>query len=120
MRRKPCQRRYRRRTSLCYKRLFSGAPVSWRISRAAESQEEDMLDSAKAILKLKKRPQTIEGLDISNLHGQMAVGTVVSFFDGRPRKSRYRNYRIKAVEGIDDYGMMAELVTRRLSEINSA
>ena len=86
------------------------------LSRAAESQEEDILDSARAILKLKKRPQTIEGLDISNLHGQMAVGTVVSFFDGRPHKAGYRNYRIKAVEGIDDYGMMAELVTRRLSK----
>ena len=86
------------------------------LSRAAESQEEDMLDSARSILKLKRRPQTIEGLDISNLHGDMAVGTVVSFHGGRPHKAGYRNYRIKGVAGIDDYGMMAELVTRRLSK----
>ncbi len=86
------------------------------LSRAAESQEEEILDAAKSILKLKKRPRRIEGLDISNLSGDMAVGTVVSFFDGRPHKDGYRNYRIKGVEGIDDYGMMAELVTRRLSK----
>jgi excinuclease ABC subunit C len=86
------------------------------LSRAAESREEDLLDLARSILKLKKRPRTIEGLDISNLQGDMAVGTLVSFFEGGPHKAGYRNYRIKGVEGIDDYGMMAELVTRRLSK----
>ncbi|MFC1495704.1 helix-hairpin-helix domain-containing protein, partial [Thermodesulfobacteriota bacterium] len=55
-------------------------------------------------------------MDISNLHGNKAVGTIVSFFDGRPDKSGYRNYRIKNVDGIDDYEMMAEIVSRRLSK----
>jgi excinuclease ABC subunit C len=44
------------------------------------------------------------------------VGSVVSFVDGVPHRSGYRNYRIRAVKGIDDYGMMAELVSRRISK----
>jgi excinuclease ABC subunit C len=46
----------------------------------------------------------------------MAVGAVVSFVDGEPHRAGYRNFRIKTVEGIDDYGMMAELISRRLSK----
>lgn len=76
---------------------------------------EDLTGLTKSILGLTREPVTIEGLDISNLQGGSAVGTVVSFVDGLPKKSGYRNYRIKRVEGIDDYGMMAEIVTRRLS-----
>jgi excinuclease ABC subunit C len=56
----------------------------------------------------------IEGLDISNIQGEMAVGSVVSFVDGLPNRAGYRNYRINAVDGIDDYGMMSELVSRRI------
>ena len=72
----------------------------------------------KSVLKLKKTPRKIEGMDISNFQGELAVGTVVSFTDGLPSKSGYRNYRIKTVNGIDDYGMMSELAFRRLSGDN--
>ena len=48
----------------------------------------------------------------------MPVGAVVSFVDSLPNKGGYRNYRIKDVEGIDDYGMMAELVSRRMKDEN--
>ena len=78
-------------------------------------QKEDLLDSARSLLNLKKIPRTIEGLDISNLQGGLAVGTVVSFKDGEPDPSNYLNYRIKQVDGIDDYGMMAEMVARRIA-----
>jgi excinuclease ABC subunit C len=77
--------------------------------------EDDLVEMARSVLKLKNIPRSVEGLDISNLYGGMAVGTVVSFMDGQPNKSGYRNYKIKGVEGIDDYGMMSELVSRRLS-----
>jgi excinuclease ABC subunit C len=80
-----------------------------------ERDKDDLMKRVRDLLKLKRVPRHIEGLDISNLHGEMAVGTVVSFVDGTPHPSGYRNYRIKAVEGIDDYGMMVELVSRRLS-----
>jgi len=88
------------------------------LTSRTETEKEDLMALAKSVLQLKKTPRSIEGLDISNLHGNMAVGAVVSFLDGLPHKSGYRNYRIKGVEGIDDYGMMSELVTRRLSKDN--
>ncbi len=78
-------------------------------------QKEDLLNSAQSLLNLKKIPRTIEGLDISNFQGGLAVGTVVSFKDGEPDPSNYLNYRIKQVDGIDDYGMMAEMVGRRIA-----
>ena len=81
-----------------------------------EAGKENLLNSAKKALHLKKIPGKIEAMDISNLHGNNAVGTIVSFLDGRPHKAGYRNYRIKNVEGIDDYEMMAEMVSRRLTK----
>jgi excinuclease ABC subunit C len=78
--------------------------------------EDDIMRSVQVSLNLKRTPRFIEGIDISNLHGDMAVGTVVSFVDGIPHRSAYRNYRIKEVRGIDDYGMMAELISRRLAQ----
>jgi excinuclease ABC subunit C len=82
----------------------------------SKSQKEDLISSVQSVLKLKRPPNYIEGLDISNLQGDEAVGTIVSFIDGLPHRSGYRNYRIKAVNGIDDYAMMAELVERRVSK----
>lgn len=86
------------------------------LSTGAGRMKEDLMEAVRAVLKLRKTPRHIEGLDISNFQGDMAVGTVVSFVDGMPHRAGYRNYKIKAVEGIDDYGMMAELVARRLSK----
>jgi len=82
-------------------------------------QEEEagrkLMENLQRVLKLEKPPETIEGLDISNFFGDQAVGTVVRFKDGRPERSGYRNFRIKAVDGIDDYGMMVEMVKRRVT-----
>ncbi len=78
--------------------------------------EPDLLSMTQEALKLKKLPRTMEAVDISNISGDMAVGAVVSFMDGEPHRAGYRNFRIKTVEGIDDYGMMAELISRRLSK----
>ena len=78
-------------------------------------QKEALLESARSILNLQKVPRTIEGLDISNLQGVNAVGVVVAFRDGEPDRGNYLNYRIKHIDGIDDYGMMAEVVERRIA-----
>jgi excinuclease ABC subunit C len=78
--------------------------------------EPDLLSLAQDALRLKKLPRTMEAVDISNIFGDMAVGAVVSFVDGQPHRAGYRNFKIKTVEGIDDYGMMAELISRRLSK----
>jgi excinuclease ABC subunit C len=77
--------------------------------------EPDVIALAQELLGLKKTPRTMEAIDISNISGDTAVGAVVAFVDGEPHRAGYRNFRIKTVEGIDDYGMMAELISRRLS-----
>jgi excinuclease ABC subunit C len=83
-----------------------------------EIPKDDLMVLAKSVLRLRKVPTVIEGLDISTLHGDQAVGTIVSFMDGLPHKPNYRNYKIKGVLGIDDYAMMSEVVSRRLSRGN--
>ncbi len=79
------------------------------------TRNEALLESARAILSLQKVPRSIEGLDISNLQGENAVGVVVAFKDGEPDRGHYLNFRIKNVKGIDDYGMMAEVMERRIA-----
>ena len=64
-------------------------------------------------LNLSRRPERIEAFDISNIMGNQAVGSMVSFSQGKPDKSNYRRFRIKTVEGIDDFKMIAEIVRRR-------
>jgi len=80
----------------------------------SDTLKEDLMSMVQSVLMLESIPRFIEGLDISNLKGDIAVGTIVSFVDSLPHRSGYRNFRIKTVEGIDDYGMMAELVERRV------
>jgi excinuclease ABC subunit C len=57
-------------------------------------------------------PRKIAALDISNLGPSSAVGSMVFFEDGHPVKSRYRKFRIKTVEGQDDFAMLAEVTSR--------
>lgn len=67
------------------------------------------------ILKLNAPPQRIEGYDISNIQGQLAVGSMVVFHDGKPESKHYRRFRIKTVEGADDFSMMKEVIGRRFN-----
>ncbi len=77
--------------------------------RSAFSQIEDL----KVLLRLKVLPRRIECFDVSNISGQEAVGSMVSFYNGSPDKNNYRRFRIKSVSSIDDYGMIREVVRRR-------
>jgi excinuclease ABC subunit C len=65
-------------------------------------------------LRLSRPPHTIECLDISNISGQQAVGSLVCYELGEPAPHRFRHYRIRSVDGPDDYAMMAEVLERRL------
>lgn len=69
------------------------------------------------ILGLEKPPRRIEGIDISNLQGQQAVGSIVVFSDQKPLKSEYRRFRIKQTVGPDDYAMIAEVLRRRVKRL---
>jgi excinuclease ABC subunit C len=77
-------------------------------------QGEDALQELKERFSLGQVPARIEGFDISNLGGGLAVGSMVVFDQGEPAKARYRRYRIKTVEGSDDYAMTYEVLLRRL------
>jgi excinuclease ABC subunit C len=68
-------------------------------------------------LRLPGPPDHIECFDISHLSGTDTVGSMVSFRDGKPEKKNYRRYRIKTVEGIDDYAAIAEVVKRRYTRL---
>lgn len=64
-------------------------------------------------LNLSRLPERIETFDISNIMGNQAVGSMVSFFHGKPDKNNYRRFKIREVDGIDDFKMIAEIVRRR-------
>jgi excinuclease ABC subunit C len=81
-----------------------------------DKDEEKLLETLKEKLHLKRDPQRIEAFDISNLQGGNAVGSMVFFEDGKPNKERYRHFRIKTIEGADDYGMMYEVLLRRFQK----
>jgi excinuclease ABC subunit C len=78
-----------------------------------DKDEKKLFEGLKEKLHLKKIPHRIEAFDISNLQGGNAVGSMVFFEDGKPDKERYRRFKIKTIEGADDYGMMYEVLLRR-------
>jgi excinuclease ABC subunit C len=100
------------------KRLVNMAAVNAEnmLLERQKREHSGILEEAKSILHLRRRPVQIEAIDVSNLKGDLAVGSLVTFVEGVPRKSDYRNYRIKGVEGVDDYAMIAEVIKRRLKK----
>lgn len=70
-------------------------------------------------LRLRKIPRRVECCDISNLFGTLAVGSMVSFLDGRPDKSRYRHFKVQAPSFPDDYAMMYEVLKRRYDKLEA-
>jgi excinuclease ABC subunit C len=72
----------------------------------------------KKVLGLAKVPRTIEGVDIAHLGGQDTVASLVSFLDGLPFKDGYRRFKIKSVEGVDDFASMREVITRRFKRLH--
>ena len=89
------------------------AENAYLVSRVHEEDFARTLHSLKETLKLKQVPERIECFDISNTFGKQAVGSMVTFEQGKPDKSRYKRFKIKTVGQIDDYAMMYEVLTRR-------
>lgn len=95
-------------------------------SRNAESKLQQRLvnqDKAfeglvalKELLGLPEIPERLEAIDISNLGASEPVGASVCFLDGQPEKNEYRRYIIKTVQGQNDFAMIREVVSRRLSD----
>jgi excinuclease ABC subunit C len=76
------------------------------------------LHGLRKILGLSETPRSIEGVDIAHLGGSETVASLVSFIDGLPFKPNYRRYRIKSVEGVDDFASIREVVTRRFRRLS--
>ena len=92
--------------------------------KVRQSSDSANLDAALAelqeALSLPKPSQRIECYDISNIQGKNAVGSMVVFEEGKPKPADYRRFKIKTVEGVDDYSMMREVLTRRFRRLASA
>ena len=84
--------------------------------KSPHSGIDDISDLQK-VLHLPKLPETIEAFDISNLGESFTVAGMVQFKDGMPNKSGYRRFKIKTVDGQNDFAMMMEVVTRRLRRL---
>ena len=86
-----------------------------------EKSERDRIPHAvkelKEHLKLQRLPRRIECFDNSNFQGTDAVASMVSFVDAKPRKSEYKRFNIKTVEGPDDFASMKEILTRRYTAV---
>jgi excinuclease ABC subunit C len=80
-----------------------------------EQSWQGLANSLQKKLRLQRIPETIECLDISNTSGKLSVGSLVCFERGEPNKSKFRHYRIKTIDTPDDYAMMREVLTRRLT-----
>jgi excinuclease ABC subunit C len=70
-------------------------------------------------LDLPVAPLRIECYDISNLQGSQVVGSMVVFEDGLPRKSEYRRFEVRTVDGQDDFASLREVLSRRLARLAS-
>lgn len=89
------------------------ARISLNRRLGGEHTEQETLDELTRRLDLENPPHVIECLDISNIMGVMAVGSIVRFEDAQPDKSGYRLFRIQTVEGSNDFAMIREVMLRR-------
>jgi excinuclease ABC subunit C len=76
------------------------------------------LKALKKVLGLENTPRTIDGVDIAHLGGTETVGSLVTFIDGLPFKPGYRRYKIRSVQGVDDFASIREVVSRRIDTLN--
>ena len=93
---------------------MDNARQSFAARRDNENTRERMLEELRTRLHLHNTPKRIECYDISNLQGSMVVGSQATFDEGEPRKDFYRRYRIRTVDGQDDFASMYEVLSRRL------
>ena len=68
-------------------------------------------------LELDSAPDRVECYDISNIQGTSAVGSMVVFERGRPKRSDYKRFQIKTVQGANDFAMLSEVLTRRFKRL---
>jgi excinuclease ABC subunit C len=120
--------------SLTGRTLYCSVPRKGRHARLLAMAREDAgkklehrdrqrlrgLEELRGVLDLPRLPHVIEGIDISHLEGQDTVASLVSFADGRPRKSEYRRYTLKSLsDRIDDFEAIREIMARRYTRLQN-
>jgi excinuclease ABC subunit C len=83
-----------------------------------EQRSKEVLAELKRVVGLIATPFRIEVFDISNIQGAEAVGSMVTFKNVDPLKSAYRHFKIREVEGVDDFAMLSEVIKRRARHIS--
>lgn len=92
------------------------ALTKWRLSQdEKKARTEGALADLAAYLNLPTPPARIECYDISNIQGSDSVASMVVFENGRPRKDQYRRFKIKTVQGPNDFESMFEVISRRFA-----
>lgn len=81
-----------------------------------QEKQNRMLSQLSEVLELSKPPFIIESYDISNFSGASSVGVQIVYVNAAPKKSLYRKYNIKTVEGANDYDSTREVIFRRINE----
>ena len=97
------------------KKVKSFERVPYSLPQAIDP-ERDLVELGR-LLGLPAPPRRIEGFDISNISGTFKVASLVSFLHGRPDRANYRRFKIKTVEGQDDFASVAEVVRRRYTRV---
>lgn len=89
------------------------------VSKVRDSMSKGAVIELAKLLGLSVVPNRIECYDISNISGTNSVASMVVFVDGVPAKKEYRKFKIKTVEGANDFASLAETITRRLERLKS-
>lgn len=89
----------------------------WKQNLRKKDPDESILEQMQKDLHLQALPRHIECFDNSNIQGQHPVASLVVFKDGRPSKKDYRHFKIKTVEGPNDFASMEEIVRRRYTRL---
>lgn len=89
----------------------------WKQNLRKKDPDESILEQMQKDLHLQVLPRHIECFDNSNIQGQHPVASLVVFKDGRPSKKDYRHFKIKTVEGPNDFASMEEIVRRRYTRL---
>ena len=89
------------------------------LDEARRNQVAQTLDTLREELALPRLPMRIECYDISNTMGTNSVASMVVFQGGKPAKDQYRRFKIRTVEGADDFASMAEVIRRRLERLEA-
>lgn len=99
------------------KSLVKMAEENARFSFQEKEFSHFILEELKELLSLQNTPVRIEAIDISNISGSMAVGAVVLFVHGEALKKGYRRFKIRDIEGIDDYSMTSQVFLRHYARL---